>query len=194
MLKRTLPFVAVTAVVSLMGAGCNPLASVQEKVENKIGQSVANSIVNTASGGKVKMDGDDNSVSFTDNKTGGSMAFGENVKIPDDFPKDAPVYPDAKAVGVIMSHTGDKSASLTLKTSDDVKTVLAWYEDQLKDWKNDSSFTANNTEIRSYSKDEAQLSLTISPGDDDKGSTISVTYTYKEKEEESDATDTTGDE
>jgi hypothetical protein len=173
MLKRTLSFATALAAVSFMGLGCNPLASVQQKVNDKIAEGV----VNQATGGKVSVDTSKDQVVFKDNKTGGSMAFGENVTIPDNFPKDVPVYPGARAIGIVMQQDGSKDSVLTLKSDDDVAKVMAWYADRLKaDWKEDSSFTANNVEIRAYSKTSAKLSLTISPGDNDKGSVISLSY------------------
>lgn len=174
--KRTVPFVAALAVLPLFGLGCNPFASVQQSVE----QTVTNSIVNQATGGKVSLNQNSNSVSFTDNKTGGTMSFGENVAIPSDFPKQAPIYPGSAAVSIVMSRTGDKSSSATLKTGDDVAKVLAWYVDQLKSyWKEESSYTANQTEIRSYTSDDGTLALTISPDEASKGSVITIVFTPK---------------
>ncbi|MFZ2804623.1 MAG: hypothetical protein WA001_05395 [Patescibacteria group bacterium] len=178
MLKRAFPIVASVAALSFLGAGCNPVASVQQSVENKIGQSVAQGIVSQATGGKVNLNENGNSVSFTDNKTGGTMAFGDNVAIPSDFPKDAPIYPGATANGVVMQKTGDMSASLTLKTTDDVAKVAAWYDAQLKSgWSQDESSNISGMEIRSYSKADAKLDLTISSGGDNAGSSIVLVYT-----------------
>jgi hypothetical protein len=173
MTKQTVPFVAATAALVFMGAGCNPVASVQQKV----GQVVTEGIVNQATGGKVKLDENNNTVSFTDDQNGGSVAFGDNVSIPKDFPKDAPIYPGAKAMGVVMSRSGDNSSSATLKSNDDVKTVIAWYATKLGSWKQDASFSSDGTEIRSYSNAGAKFALTVAPGDNNSGSTLSLVYT-----------------
>ena len=177
-LSRVMPFVGALSAVSFMGFGCNPVASLQQKV----GDAVTNKIVDSVTGGKVNVDSGSKQVTYKDNTTGSSVAYGENVTIPADFPKDVPVYPGAKAIGVVMTKTGDQGASLTLKTDDDTAKVIAWYEDQLKaSWKQDSSFTANDTEIRSYSKGTAKIALTVSPGDNDKGSVISITKSISQE-------------
>jgi hypothetical protein len=92
------------------------------------------------------------------------------------------VYPGATAIGVLISKSGDQGTSLTLKSTDDVAKVTAWYEANLKaNWKQESSFSANQTEIRSYTSLDAKfaLALTISPGEQNKGSMISLVKTTK---------------
>lgn len=177
MKKCILPFAAALAAVSLMGFGCNPFASVEQKVSQKVGEKVAEGILNQASGGKVSVDAQDGQYSFKDNKTGASYAVGENVSIPDTFPKDVPLYAGAKALTVSVGAAGEGDAGVTLQTTDDVATVTKWYEGKLKSdgWTQSSSATFNGSEIRAYEKGEVKLSLSVIPGgDEEKRSVITI--------------------
>jgi hypothetical protein len=59
----------------------------------------------------------------------GTVALGENTKIPDDFPKAIPVYPGARVNMAAHAPGGQgKGAwSLSLETGDDQPTVVAYY-------------------------------------------------------------------
>ena len=170
-----LPLVASLAVLSLVGLGCNPMQSVQDKVSQKVGDSIASGILSQASGGKVDVNGNEGNYTFKDNKTGASYSVGSNVTIPDNFPKDVPLYPGAKALTVSMGQASKSDASLTLQTSDDTQKVVKWYADQLKGWKEASSYSMSGSEIRAYEKDTLKLNVTILQGSDtDKGSVITL--------------------
>jgi hypothetical protein len=57
-------------------------------------------------------------------------AAGEGgVALPDDFPKDVAIYPDAKP---LASTSDKKHISVTLKTADPSEKVAAFYKDRLK--------------------------------------------------------------
>ncbi len=172
-----LPLVASLAVLSLVGLGCNPMQSVQDKVSQKVGDSIASGILSQASGGKVDVNGDNGNYTFKDNKTGASYAVGSNVTIPDAFPKDIPLYAGAKALTVEMGQASKSEASVTLQSNDDPQTVVKWYEGQLKDWKQASSYSMSGSEIRSYEKGTVKLSVTILQGGDSKGSVIQLSRT-----------------
>jgi hypothetical protein len=55
--------------------------------------------------------------------------FGENAKIPDGFPKDVPVYPDAT---VVAGMAGGEGGVVTLKTGDDPDEIVAFYREELR--------------------------------------------------------------
>ncbi len=185
MTKTTLvPLVAGLSAISLMGFGCNPVASLQQKVEQKVGNAVANGAVGAITGGKVSMDGDNKNFVFKDNKTGSSIAVGEDVTIPADFPKDAPRYPGAKAISVSVRNAkpGENEggvSAVVLKSTDDVAKVTTWYEAQAKSagWTEDSNTTLGKAEMRQYSKANLKLTVLISPSDDQGvGSIATVTF------------------
>jgi len=57
-----------------------------------------------------------------------SGQFGENAEIPDGFPEDVPIYPDAKVVGSMLAGGG---GMVTLQTGDDPGEVTAFYRENL---------------------------------------------------------------
>jgi hypothetical protein len=57
-----------------------------------------------------------------------SGQFGENARIPDGFPEDVPVYPDARVVGGMVAGEG---GMLTLQTDDDPEEVADFYRENL---------------------------------------------------------------
>lgn len=172
----------LSAALMLMGFGCNPFRSVEEKVSQKIGEKVAEGVVSGVTGGKVKMDADGGQVTFkSDEGDGGTVVFGEDVKIPSDFPKDVPMYPGAKAQAVVVGKAGD-GATLTLKTDDDAKKVVEWYasETTKAGWEQESTFAANDLELRTYAKGDAKLTLSVSKASEgEKGSVISLVRSEK---------------
>lgn len=180
-----------------MGFGCNPLAGVREKVENKIGQKVAEGTVGALTGGKVQMDADSNNWQFKDNKTGNTVAIGEDIKLPDDFPKEVPIYAGAKVKSVSMSRSGDKGATLTLGMDDQPEKVATWYGDTLKKdgWSEESSTTMGKSEARNYKKGKMELSLLAFPTDDEgKGSLATLVFKPGTDEETQPTDDVSGDE
>jgi len=150
------------SLIALLGAGCNPLQSVQDKITQKVSDKVAEGVVSGMTGGKVKVDTDSNTLSMTDEKTGQSVSFGENVKVPDDFPKDVPVYAKAAIIGVFSSKKTDDGSSLTLTTTDASEDVAAWYDKTLVDagWTQDISYKTFDLITRTYSKGSLKLSFT----------------------------------
>jgi len=178
-MSKTTPvaFALAAASLILFGAGCNPFQSVQ----NKIGEKVTEGIVNQATGGKVNINSQGQQVTYTDNKTGATSAFGEDVKLPDGFPKDAYIYPGTKITGVTLSKENGVSASVILTTSDASKAVADWYAKTAKDngYTEASSFTVNGMESRSYTKGNATITMNATP-DTDKGTT-SIVVVYEEK-------------
>lgn len=55
--------------------------------------------------------------------------FGEAVEIPDDFPQDVPLYPDAKVVAAMMS---EGQGMLTLRTGDTPEQVAKYLREQFE--------------------------------------------------------------
>lgn len=72
-------------------------------------------------------------LTYTDPKTGAKLNIGEN-KIPDDFPKDFPVYPGSSVTSSLSGNQGGQGNGLwlTLSTNDSVDKVIAYYEENLK--------------------------------------------------------------
>jgi hypothetical protein len=179
------------AVVPMLGAlvffgfGCNPFQKAQDSINQKIGEKVTEGILEKATGGKVDVKKDGEQVTFKDNKTGAVSAFGEDVKLPDGFPKSLPMYPGAKISGVTMTQEKEQSAWVMFSAGDEVKKVVDWYAQQTKDagWKEDSSMTLGTMETRSYTKGNEKISLNASVNEDaTKGKTTAI-LTWNIKQE-----------
>jgi hypothetical protein len=171
----------VAVALVLVGAGCNPLASVQEKVEQKVAEKATEIAVDRVTGGKVDLNSKDGSVTFKDNETGNTVAWGADVKLPDDFPKELPVYPDAKIVAAAVDRSDAGNASTyVLSVSDAPKVAVAWYETELKKagWTVKTTLTTEGFESRVFAKGEAQINVMSVPGDE--GKTV-VNASYRPK-------------
>jgi len=109
----TYPFVSLALAATLACAGCK---SSQEKAGQRAAQT-QNGEVQLVEGGLLMT---------TDS---GTVALGENTKIPDDFPKTVPLYPGAK-VNMAARSAGDKGKpawSLSLEVGDEQPKVVAFY-------------------------------------------------------------------
>ncbi len=105
---------AVLVLAPLTGCG----AAVQKAAEKATGVDVNN---------------DGNKVTITGNEGDKvEMQGGDDVSLPDGFPKDVPLYEGAKLI-MSNSYTTDGNTAYTAvyETSDDVATVHAWYKDAL---------------------------------------------------------------
>lgn len=163
------------AAVALTGLGCNPFASVQQK----IGESVTEKVIEGATGGKVDVNSGDNAVTFRDAKTGDYSAWGENAKIPDDFPSDVPRYPGAKTVTVSLQGN-KKEASLAQTTSDSVSKVVEWFAGQMRN----NGFTEASSldlgtsgKMISYEKGDVKIGATIAGDEESKETTLIISRT-----------------
>ena len=88
----------------------------------------------------------------------------KGVALPDNFPKDAPIYPDAKAT---MSTTIPNGFMVMLETNDSLEQVKEFYEDKLKleGWETETSLNLPQNTTLANKKDARTLTLTISAGD-----------------------------
>jgi len=181
---KTLPLAAALASVVLMGWSCNPFQAAKEKAEKKVADSIAGGILSKATGGKVNLDTDAGKVQFKDNKTGQTVAFGEDLKLPSEFPSDVPIYGGVK-VSAVSTNKNEGSANATMTSEDAKDKVLKWYEDKMKSdgWEEKSNSTINNVDFREYTKGKAKLALSVWPNEDGgkKGTFITVSRT-EEKE------------
>jgi hypothetical protein len=92
-------------------------------------------------------------LTYTDPKTGAQLNIGSN-KIPDDFPKDFPIYPGA-SVTTSASQPGESAGNwLTLTSSDTVDQINAFYNSNLKanGWTANSNGSSNGVTSWTVSK------------------------------------------
>jgi hypothetical protein len=123
------------------------------------------------SGGKVEIKGQ--------GADGTIATFSESgVTLPDDFPKDLPLYPGA----VPTLHTTVKNnRSVMLKTTDAADKVAAFYKEKLKaeGWKIEAEFAIGDTASLSGTKDRRTLAVVVAH--DGKGAQITLGLTTNDK-------------
>lgn len=117
------------AVVMLFTTGCtNPW---QHAVQEEAAEKATERALERAAGGNVDVDieGDGGTTTITSEE--GETTWG-STEIPENFPGNVPVYPNAT---VTFSHVGagadGESASASLETTDDVDTVSSWYKTEI---------------------------------------------------------------
>lgn len=165
---------ALLAGSALLGAGCNPVANIQQRVTEKAIEGA----INKETGGQAKVDiNGDQGVTYRDAKTGDYTAFGENVKIPDEMPKDFPRYANAKTLAVMVK--GDKTeASLSQTTGDSLEKVVKWFEETVKGqgYTLASTMEAGGTKIVTYEKGKVKVTASISADANSKQTTITIVW------------------
>lgn len=104
-------------------------------------------------------------MTITDSKTGSKVDIGSG-KMPDNFPKDFPVYPGAKVGSAMTGAASGKSNGfwLTMTTGDSVDQVTSFYKGEFakNGWTVDSTFSSAGTNTESVSKSGWSGSLAVS--------------------------------
>jgi hypothetical protein len=181
---QSVPLAVVMASVVLMGWSCNPFKAAQEKAEQQAADSIVGGILSKATGGKVDVDTDSNQVEYRDNKTGSTVAFGDDLKLPKDFPSDVPIYGGAK-ISALSTNKQEGMANVTLTSEDGKDKVLGWYENEMKSagWEEENSSTINQVDFREYTKGKAKIAVSVWPNEDDEKGGTFVTLSRTEEME-----------
>lgn len=160
--------VLASASLLLLGAGCipTPQSLIQNAVENKINKEL---------GDKANIDLDDNGVTINNEEDGTSAKFGENVKLPENFPKEIPVLDGSKVVGVAVTKAEGSWISMTSDKS--VEEAEAWYEDSLTadGWEVTGSYAGGGMSTKMFEKDDLGLTVIVAAGEDGDPTTVMVT-------------------
>lgn len=140
---------AMLAVPLIIG-GCGK--SPEEKAIEKF--------VEKKSGGKVSVDMSQGKVTVKEGNA--TITSGGNVKVPDAFPKDVPVYPDTE---ILSSVASSDIVHLTLISKDSIEKIVASYKEKMKQggWKETGSFAiGGNTVTMAYEKDNRNATIAVS--------------------------------
>lgn len=127
-----------------------------------------------------KVDTATGSVSVTSNDGNSKVAFGEGATIPEDFPKDVPVYAGAKVIGA-SSDKANKQHMVQLETADAVLQVA----EKLKadattnGWTEDTNMNTtsgdNPMAMMTYTKGERKADYMVMKQNDKTSITVSTT-------------------
>ncbi len=148
----------------------------------KIGGSMVSGMIESKTGVKTNLsDIEKGKMTFTDSKTGQTVTVGAQ-KLPENFPKDFPIYTNAKVAGSVAGMEGGKTGMLvTFTTTDTLSSVVAFYQSSFaaNGWTTTSSFNTEKMQTWVVKKGTMEGSLSISA--DDNNTTILATLGTKEE-------------
>jgi hypothetical protein len=126
MVKRLLNISGLFLVtLTLSGCSLNPTAS----LEKKASETIAQKAIENQTGGKVQID--NNGQKITVKGENGETVIGGN-EIPSNFPKDVPLYPNAKpASSWSSSAQNNQGVMVSLETTDLKSKVTDYYDKEL---------------------------------------------------------------
>lgn len=160
----------MAASLSLVGWSCG------KSLTERATESLVEHAINSESNGQTNLDLNKGEMTFT-GKDGSKVAYGSDLSIPSDFPKEIPIYTNSKVQATSMS---GNQALISLQSPDTAGVIVSWYESQLiaAGWKQESSLNMENFASRSYTKGNQTMALTVTGnGGQDGGTIISVQLT-----------------
>ena len=161
--KSPLALLAPLLVLSVMGFGCNPFANVQDRINQKIGESIAEKIIETGSGGKIDVDAEGGSFSFKDSKTGETVAIGVNAKIPTGFPSDVPRYEGSTVTIASLTQDGKRALLAVTVIGTEPTKISEWYDQQItaSGYERISKSSVSETLFNEYKKRNVKMIITV---------------------------------
>ncbi len=98
-----------------------------------------------------------------------TLNFNQN-KVPDDYPKDVPIYTPSKVV-MSQSTTEQNARNLVLESPDGIDKIVDFYKKGLDSngWKTESNVTTAQLTMLNATKDQRALTLQISDSGDKRG-------------------------
>jgi len=146
--------ICLLAIVLMIGCG--------EKSEENVGEKLAEKAIEANIGKEADVEVNKESVRITTKDGEMSITSGESAKIPDDFPKDIPVY---KGSVVNMAMEVPQGYSLSFTTKDNMSKVSEWYLKEMmsKGWTKEMSVDVKNQTMLVFKKGERGVNLVIAP-------------------------------
>jgi hypothetical protein len=161
-------FVFIFLAVLLFG-GCSAVAekAAEKKIEKETGSEVD---INTEEN-KVEVETDEG-------KT--EVQTGSDVKLPEGFPADFPVYKGRITAVLKSDYEGSQGYMITIETSGNLDSVSAWYEEELKKAGYNVQNTLKQTGMSSYvfKKKSPPIKGSVQIQDEDGKISIVIIITY----------------
>jgi len=182
--KAKLPFVVVLGIGCFVIIVLSLLAfSIAFAVAGKLvfspfGENFLKNTIEKTTGIKLENGKNGEKISITNKKTGESVELGEG-KIPANFPKDFPLYPNAAPRGTAIGSekTTGKGFWLLLETSDSLTKVTSYYDEQLegKGWTIEETNVLGDGSTYKVKKEKLAGNVIISWDQKDAKTTILIT-------------------
>lgn len=161
--------VAIISSLVLLGAGCGKSAS------QYASEKAAEKIIEKQTGGKVNIDTSNNTVKYETKD--GTFQSGENVQIPESFPKDIYIA-EGKLVSAI-SNKENGVHSISIQSTEKASDLAKKYEEKFKadGWKITGTMNFGDTYSVIAEKDTRQVSVMV--GKTDKETTVVISVGKK---------------
>lgn len=146
------------AALLVIGVVCMAFGLGRHSSRNR-GAGLASKILSGITGEKVEIDQKNNKLKI------GDLSFGSGL--PENFPKDIPIYPDAEVGGFMSGKDNELSGSTTTLTSKDSATAIYdYYITNLEDkgW-NVTTNDLGEMKLINFQKDNRSGVITINPGE-----------------------------
>jgi hypothetical protein len=150
----------------------------------QIGLGALQSAIESKTGIKTNLSGlEEGKMTLTDKETGTTVEVGSD-KLPDNFPKDFPVYPGAKVTGVLSGSEKGVSTGVwvTFETNDSKDNVSAFYKENLKanGWEETAMYATSDTVTQSVRKGNVNGTVGITQAEDGEQTEIVVMLAAEE--------------
>lgn len=142
----------IMAVVMLSGCALTDWA----------GKKAVEKTIESQTGGKVDINPDSGTMNV--NTKDGSISAGKEAKIPDTFPKDIFIYPDAQITFSMAGSNADKSFSVAYSTATSPEDAYSKYKDEMakNGWTKESELDMGaQGKVLNFKKDSLSAGVTM---------------------------------
>lgn len=184
--KKGLPTIAVVGIgcfifLALIGIG---LAFAGKLLFSKFGMGLVKKGIEDKTGMSISTEKGNEGISFTDKESGTEININADAKIPDNFPKDFPIYPGAKPSGSLSNTKEDAGFLLVMTSTDEFKKVADYYTKNFpaKGWTIKNTMDLGDLVTIQAEKGDITGAATIAKEKDKKETTLMLSAGPKEKE------------
>lgn len=144
--------------IALGSVGC-------KRIKERLQEKAAEKIVEAATGGEVDYESGEGTVTLKGDNGSIVATGGGNVKVPDDWPSDVPLYTKGTLKATLGAKGTDKNMhyTLTYEAAEPPAEIVAFYSAGLSGYKKVSELNANDTSIVSFERDERVVAITVAP-------------------------------
>jgi hypothetical protein len=166
------------SVVSLLLPTAFGCSRIVDKIAEKAAEKATEKAIEAQTGGKVDISKQGMTVEGNNGQT--KVAFGEAAKLPDNFPKEVPIYPDAKITGSVAVNDKKKNGEMVMfETPDTPDKVADFYKSKLSGYASNMDMNTSGSRMLVMTSADGKLSVTIIASKSEKGSSVQLTAGQK---------------
>ncbi|MEK7471889.1 MAG: hypothetical protein AAB624_01445 [Patescibacteria group bacterium] len=139
---------------------------------------LAESIIESSTGGDVDINSDDGEFSVTSDD--GTYEISSSAELPENFPEGIPLYDDMDITGSSRSSSNDVSSwTVSAETGDSISQVGDFFDEEFASWDNQAEYSSNGTTTTVYKKGNLTVTVTVGEHSTDEDKT-SISYIVSE--------------